>query len=335
MADNQNNERTPLIAVVHYPPPPPRRRADYNHSCCRRICTTILALILLLIVTIFILFLFIVPDCDNHNRRNGHRGRNDIDICVPKHPFFRDQTAPVQTTAGVGYEDLLAILASTPNETKAREWSEYYTAGPHLAGKNLSQAEWTKDRWQEFGVPQTEIVSYEIYVNYPVGHRLALLEKGNSSKSDTASTWNVKYEAILKEDVLEDDPTTGLSDSIPTFHGYSASGNVTAPYVYVNYGTYQDFEDLKDANVTLEGKIALIKYGGIFRGLKVKRAQELGMVGAVIYSDPGDDGEVTLENGNKTYPDGPARNPSSVQRGSVQFLCRHVSLTCYGSKLII
>jgi N-acetylated-alpha-linked acidic dipeptidase len=320
MADNGNNERTPLIAVVHYPPAPPRRRAQYNHSICRRICTTVLALILLLVLTIFILFLFIIPDCDSHNRRNRH-GRNDL--CIPKHPLFRDNSASIHTTA-VGYEDLLALLAATPNETKAREWSEYYTAGPHLAGKNLSQAEWTKDRWVEFGVPQTEIVSYEIYVNYPVSHRLALLEQsGNASERDTASAWKIKYEASLKEDVLEDDPTTGLSDSIPTFHGYSASGNVTAPYVFVNYGTYQDFEDLKDANVTLKGKIALIKYGGIFRGLKVKRAQELGMVGAVIYSDPGDDGEVTLENGNKTYPDGPARNPSSVQRGSVQFLCKY------------
>jgi N-acetylated-alpha-linked acidic dipeptidase len=324
MADNGNNERTPLIAVVHYPPAPRRPRPEYRHSCCRRICTTILALVLLLVITIFILFLFIIPDCEDHHRRNRHR-RNDIDLCIPKHPLFRDNSNSVHTQA-VGYEELLAVLAATPNETKAREWSEYYTAGPHLAGKNLSQAEWTRDRWVEFGVPQTEIVSYEIYVNYPVGHRLALLEKsgkGNASESDEASAWKIKYEASLKEDVLEDDPTTGLSDSIPTFHGYSASGNVTAPYVFVNYGTYQDFEDLKDANITLKGKIALIKYGGIFRGLKVKRAQELGMVGAVIYSDPGDDGEVTLENGNKTYPDGPARNPTSVQRGSVQFLCEY------------
>ncbi|KAK1059425.1 hypothetical protein LTR74_012649 [Friedmanniomyces endolithicus] len=44
------------------------------------------------------------------------------------------------------------------------------------------------------------------------------------------------------------------------------------------------------------------------------------MVGGVIYSDPGDDGEITEENGYKPYPDGPARNPSSVQRGSVEYL---------------
>lgn len=43
------------------------------------------------------------------------------------------------------------------------------------------------------------------------------------------------------------------------------------------------------------------------------------MIGTIIYSDPGDDG-VREEDGNAPYPDGPARNPSSVQRGSVQFL---------------
>lgn len=83
---------------------------------------------------------------------------------------------------------------------------------------------------------------------------------------------------------------------------------------------YQDFEDLIKANISLAGKIAIARYGGIFRGLKVKRAQELGMLGVILYSDPGDDGENTEAKGVATYPDGPARQPSSVQRGSTQFL---------------
>lgn len=128
------------------------------------------------------------------------------------------------------------------------------------------------------------------------------------------------FKASLTEDVLDEDPTSGLADRIPTFHGYSASGNVTGSFVFVNYGTYHDYDDLVEAGVDLKGKIAIAKYGGIFRGLKVKRAQELGMIGVVLYSDPGDDGEITEENGYEQYPDGPARNPSSVQRGSVQFL---------------
>ena len=213
-------------------------------------------------------------------------------------------------------------MLETPKEEKAQEWSRYYTSGPHLAGKNYSQAEWTQERWEEFGI-KADIVAYDTYINYPLGHRLALYEKDSSAILDTdsgADIWKVKFEASLEEDVLEEDSTTGLENRIPTFHGYSASGNVTAPYVFVNYGTYQDYEDLIQANVSLEGKIAVAKYGGIFRGLKIKRAQDLGMVGAVLYSDPGDDGPVTEANGVAAYPNGPARNPTSVQRGSTQFL---------------
>lgn len=40
----------------------------------------------------------------------------------------------------------------------------------------------------------------------------------------------------------------------------------------------------------------------------------------LVYSDPVDDGTVTVENGYLPYPYGPARNPTSVQRGSVQFI---------------
>ena len=43
-------------------------------------------------------------------------------------------------------------------------------------------------------------------------------------------------------------------------------------------------------------------------------------MGTLIYSDPRDDGAVTVENGYEPYPAGPARNPTSVQRGSVVYL---------------
>lgn len=40
----------------------------------------------------------------------------------------------------------------------------------------------------------------------------------------------------------------------------------------------------------------------------------------MIYSDPRDDGFVTVKNGYAPYPAGPARNPTAVQRGSVEYL---------------
>lgn len=308
MADS---ERTPLLAVVQTRP----ARDRYPHHTLRYICTLVLSAVLLLGISAVILVFAFLPLDETEEASASWRAH--LTGAVQKPPSSWPKSA------GISYEGLQKLLMEVPDTDKAREWSQYYTSGPHLAGKNLSQALWTKERWQEFGVENTQIIDYEIYVNYPKDHRLALLAKGaKEDAADAEETWEVKFEASLEEDVLEDDSTSGLADRIPTFHGYSATGNVTASYVFVNYGTYADFEELLAHNISLSGKIALIKYGNVFRGLKVKRAQELGMVGAIIYTDPGDDGHITEENGYETYPDGPARNPSSVQRGSCQFLSK-------------
>ncbi|KAK3075960.1 hypothetical protein LTR53_000264 [Teratosphaeriaceae sp. CCFEE 6253] len=301
------SERQPLL---YYVPMEEAPSIHYPHSQIRRFCTIALTTIPLLTLAIIFFCIAIAGQSDlfgDHQTENSRWLR----FFAPDEAGASEWALPhAQWPAGEGidFDELQQILQDTPSPERAREWSLYYTAGPHLAGKNRSQAEWTAQKWEEFGL-KSSVVSYDVYINYPVDHRLALLKDGE-----------VEYEASLEEDVLEENPTSGLDDRIPTFHGYSASGNVTAPYVYCNYGTYADYEELVKAGVELEGKIALIKYGGIFRGLKLKRASELGMIGGVIYSDPGDDGEITEENGYKTYPDGPARNPSSVQRGSVEYL---------------
>lgn len=288
----ESNERTPLIATVIVGPP----RQRYQHNTIRRFFTIAATCCLIVAVVIFLLPLSLFPRHHKHWHHDKHHGES----------------------SAITYEELQQILLDTPKAEKAREWSKYYTSGPHVAGTNKSQVTWTQERWQEFGI-ESEVVAYDVYLNYPRGHRLALYEK-TASKDSKVEELKIKFEASLEEDVLEEDETTGLDTRIPTFHGYSAYGNVTAPYVYVNYGTYGDFEDLVRLNVSLEGKIAIARYGGIFRGLKIKRAQELGMVGTVLFSDPGDDGSNTEEHGAIAYPDGPARNPSSVQRGSAQFL---------------
>lgn len=317
----RENERTPLIQQVpvadHHERYPHHTvglidhtgsRSTYaNRAQLRRYCT--IGLTVVPILTLAIIFLAIAVTGSNDVFGEPRTNSTYPPSTVSTYDSLPNAQWP--QPAGLAYEDLKQILQETPDPEKAREWSKYYTAGPHLCGKNLSQAEWTRDLWSSFGIPHSEIVSYDMYLNYPKDHRLALLVNGK-----------VEFEATLEEDVLPEDPTTGLQDSVPTFHGYSASGSAKAPYVFCNYGTYADFEELQKAGVELEGKIALVKYGGIFRGLKVKRASELGMAGTVMYSDPGDDGEVTEENGYKTYPDGPARHPSSVQRGSVQYLSK-------------
>ena len=42
--------------------------------------------------------------------------------------------------------------------------------------------------------------------------------------------------------------------------------------------------------IDVKGKIVLVRYGELFRGLKVRNAQKRGAKGILIYSDPADDG---------------------------------------------
>ncbi|KAL6711356.1 hypothetical protein ACN47E_005887 [Coniothyrium glycines] len=200
------------------------------------------------------------------------------------------------------------ILINSFDNTSIATWSYYYTHGDHIAGRNESMAQWTADKWTEYGFT-SRLDEYFVFLNYPVSNALQLNYPNGST-----------YTPSLKEAVLAEDETTSYPDSIPTFHGYSFTGNASAEYVYVGRGQQVDFQRLIALGVELEGKIALAKYGGPFRGLKVKNAQDHGMVGAVIFTDPGDDGNMTEAKGVVPYPHGPARNPTTVQRGSVQFL---------------
>ena len=94
---------------------------------------------------------------------------------------------------------------------------------------------------------------------------------------------------------------------------YQGDGNVTAGLVYVNYGMQDDYKTLQRLGVSVKGKIVIARYGGGWRGLKPKLAQDHGAIGCIIYSDPADDGYSVDE----TYPAGPMRPPHGMQRGSV------------------
>lgn len=259
------NEQTPLLTTVHVVPWQPR----YRHSTLRRFFTIALSTTLIVAVVLFLIPINWLP---HHDWDDGWGKGTQKPSWSSPYPH-----KPWPASEGIPFDELQDILLSTPDESKTREWSKYYASGPHLAGKNLTQALWTRDRWQEFGIADSSIATYDVYINYPVDHRLTLLESTSEDSQDkgVGSKHELRYECRLEEDVLDEDPTTGLDNRIPTFHGYSASGDEVAQYVYVNFGTFWDYEDLVKANISLKGKIAIAKYGRGFRGLKIKRAQEL------------------------------------------------------------
>lgn len=215
----------------------------------------------------------------------------------------------------ISYEFLKSILLGIPSPKKAREWSKFYTNGSHLPGQGRHQAEWTRSKWAEFGIPETEISSYDAFIPYPNGQRLALLDLNKTVD-------RVLFEASLVEE------TKSPEAFIPAFHGFSVKGNVTAQFVYANYALDEDFEALARAGVNLQGKIAIVKstydsiqlnrlHLDIFRGQQVINAARWGLAAIIDYCDPQVDGEITESNGYRPFPEGPARPPTMIQRGDI------------------
>lgn len=225
----------------------------------------------------------------------------------PRHAHFKALNKR-QTDWPPALTDRETLLSNSFDANSIDDWAEYYGSQVKLAGLGKQAAEWTRDKWAANGF-NSALHEYHVYLSYPRHQSLSV-----TYSNGTAAR------VQIQEPALEEDEVTGRPDSIPTFHGYSGSGNASAEYVYVGRGTHADFDRLVDLGVNLKGKIALIKYGSIFRGLKVKNAQDNGMIGAVIFTDPSDDGNVTVANGFEAYPKGPARHPDSVQKGSVLFL---------------
>lgn len=110
-----------------------------------------------------------------------------------------------------------------------------------------------------------------------------------------------------------DGPTP--EDVVMPCSGYAADGDVEAPLVYANRGLPDDYALLEALGVPVEGRIVLARYGGSYRGVKVREAERRGAAGVVLFSDPADDGFAK----GPVHPDGPWRPAGAVQRGSVVY----------------
>ena len=196
------------------------------------------------------------------------------------------------------------IVLDTITPDSARKWLAALTEEPHVAGTPAEKklAEYVDARFLEFGL-SSEIVRYDVFLNHPLHVSLKLVAP-------------VEEDLKLREDAYDVDKDSTHEGMFPAFHGYGASGKAEGQVVYANYAVPADFTRLEAMGISVAGKIVLARYGGAFRGLKVKEAQDRGALGVLIYSDPRDDGYMAGE----VYPDGPMRPPSAIQRGSVLFL---------------
>ncbi|KAI8286342.1 putative glutamate carboxypeptidase [Colletotrichum sp. SAR11_57] len=226
-------------------------------------------------------------------------------VCGPGGKY---NTRPDEKVDIVDYIDCIQMfMRLIVDISNLRHWSKEYSAKPHLAG-DLAHATRIRDLWRSYGIP-TELEQYDVLQNFPVSQRLQLLD----------SDGEVAFEASLTEDEVPEDPTSSPKNGLPAFHGFSANGEACAELVYANFGELRDFELLESKGISVKGKIVICKYAKVFRGLKVRAAEQYGAAAVVLYNDPQEDGQYTEANGYKSFPHGPARHPKSIQRGSVDF----------------
>lgn len=188
------------------------------------------------------------------------------------------------------------------------QWMKRLAARPHHVGSPYDKANaiYIDSLFKSWGY-DSEIVTYHVLAPTPKTRELALLAPAS-------------FKAKLQEQPVDEDSYTFQTDEqLPTYNAYSADGDVTGDLVFVNYGSQEDYKKLEELGVSVKGKIVIVKYGQSFRGIKPKIAYEHGAIGCLIYSEPQDDGYTKGD----VYPEGPFKNNSTVERGSVMDITTH------------
>lgn len=191
---------------------------------------------------------------------------------------------------------------AVPDAAKANAELKTITAEPHLSGSPFDHrnAEFVLQQFHSFGI-DAKIEEFPALLSEPKEIKLDMLEP-------------IKFSGPHPEYVAED-PTSRNPNTTPGFNAYSASGDVTADVIYANYGLPEDYDALRAHGVSPHGKIVIVRYGVGYRGAKAYVAELNKAAGLIIYSDPNDDGY----HSGDTYPNGPWRPSSAVQRGSVMY----------------
>ena len=183
-----------------------------------------------------------------------------------------------------------------------RRWLQQMSSQPNQVGSPHDKAnpEFMLAKFRQWGW-DARIETFSVL--YPTPKKVALELLGPQP-----------YTAALHEPAIAGDATSGLPGGLPPYNVYGGDGDVTGALVYANYGMPDDYKELARRGIDVRGKIVITRYGGGWRGLKPKLAQEHGAIGCLIYSDPRDDGYAQGD----VYPKGGWRPAQGVQRGSVE-----------------
>jgi N-acetylated-alpha-linked acidic dipeptidase len=192
-----------------------------------------------------------------------------------------------------------ALFLELPSSESFREHLRIITANPHPAGSaaQVEVAHYLGRAMEAAGLTVREH-PYDVYLPQ-------LTDDVEAHIVTPVAMQLSNREPRLDRDRFSDHP-----DLLNGWNAFSGSGDVTGQVVYANRGTRADYEALDEMGISLEGKVVIARYGGNFRGFKVKFAEERGAAGVIMFND------APAEEVNG-YPEGPMLNGDIIQRGSV------------------
>ena len=201
-----------------------------------------------------------------------------------------------------------AVLRSVPNAASYSRHLRVLTEEPHQTGtpRNMELADYVRDRFREYGLDDVSFHDSPAMMSY-----------GRAASLEIVAPDQVKLK-------LTEDPVPGDKDSHlyvdpaqVAFHAYAPGGDVTAEVVYANGGSPEDFAALDALGTSVRGRIVLMRYSNpySYRGYKLYQAESRGAIGALIYSDPAEDGYAK----GLVYPEGPWGPASHIQWGAILY----------------
>ena len=210
-----------------------------------------------------------------------------------------------------------AINQQVINEIKTkniRENLKKLTEKPHLAGSVEDEEHlvgFIKNRFESY-LDAVEIFPYDVLLSFPND-----TDKNYVAVVDQNGTETRKSNPVEKPVGSEDN-----ANVVSAFNAYSPPGHVNSTLHYVNYGRKKDFMDLVKKGINVTGSICIARYGLIFRGDKVKFAEQYNCSALIMYTDPLDYSGTAVHSWkptskNNVYPSSWWLPPSGFQRGTI------------------
>ncbi|RLN14433.1 hypothetical protein BBJ28_00010273 [Nothophytophthora sp. Chile5] len=189
---------------------------------------------------------------------------------------------------------------------------EYYAGSTRHTGStgDLEMANFIRSQAIEHGIDEDAVTldEFNMLVNEPETLTLETLQQSSQNSSEDSGNTPLAFYDFVAEHSAKQLKRQNKGKNVvmphPAFHLYAKNGTAVGALVYAHFGASADYEALARANVSVAGKIALVRIGG-----------DVSLPAKVVLAanDPADDGSAR----GRTAPDGPWRPSSTAAFGSV------------------